>query len=333
MDCVEALALPRGMVQHFRYRCRYIDERLRDSLPRETGELPRDLRDLPVVVVYLYQLQTGGVWKPEDTMGPGGPYLPLRCGRLIHAFRDGEIAHFFFEVSNYVNPKYQRISSRVLLNKEVKFRVATGKGAAVSYAHVSRDLGFGRSRVDDTRAFQNIVDDAYLPGEWRTRSLGSAPLDISYDIIFARVAGLFRQRDDRLTPLVPVRRIVQGNVSAEYALEAGSTYHMRVVTHLWARLPAQLPGQGRAKLKLLFSGDHIRPIGATTLRISSLYDLEYWSFVAECTRDERDALRIICEHDVVPDRENFVKRELICPEISLPISIRPPTPKGQAGSR
>ena len=63
-DCLEALALPRGMIQHFRYRLRYIDEHLREKLPKENGQLPHDLRDLPVVVVYLIRSKRSGNGSP-----------------------------------------------------------------------------------------------------------------------------------------------------------------------------------------------------------------------------------------------------------------------------
>jgi hypothetical protein len=309
------------MILHFRYRFKYIDEHLRGLLPPEGGELPRGLRNIPVVVVYLYQVQTVGVWKPGDTMGPGGPYLPLRCGRLVSAFKDGEIAHFFFELSGYVKPKYRRSSTRVLLNEQVTFKAAKGKNAPVSYAHVSADLGFDAPQASDTVSFQSMVDNAYLPGEWRTRSLGSAPLDVTYDIVFLRVAGLFRERDDRLTQIMPVRRVVRGNAFAEYEFEPGGTYHIKLVTHMSARLPAALPGQGHAKLKLLFDSDLIRAVGPTMLRISSLYDLEYWSFIVDSRKDQRSFLSIGCDYDLIVDEKEFVRSELLCPEISLPISI------------
>lgn len=321
VDCVEALALPRGMILHFRYRLKYLDDDLRASLLPEGGELPRSLRNLPVVVVYLYQVQTVGVWKPGDTMGPGGPYLPLRCGRLINAFRDGGIAHFFFELSGYVRPTYRGKSTRVLLNKQVAFSVSNRKEAAVSYAHVSRDLDFDTPEASDTVGFQSIVDKAYLPGEWRTRSLGSAPLDVTYDIVFLRVARFLRERNGRLGEIVPVPRIVGGNVIAEYQLEIGETYHIRLATHMSARLPAALPGQGQAKLRLVYDSDFIRPIGPTSLRLSSLYDLEYWSFTVGTIKSQRSTLSIACDYDVVADRKDFMRSELLCPEISLPISV------------
>src|SRR5262245_1674044 len=86
VDCLEALALPRGMVHHFRYLDRYVDDRLLKSLPNIPGQLSHAMRNVPVVVVYLYQEQTSGAWSPTVTLSDEGKYLPLRCGRLIDAF-------------------------------------------------------------------------------------------------------------------------------------------------------------------------------------------------------------------------------------------------------
>jgi hypothetical protein len=305
------------MVQHFRYRSKYVDEQLWDSLKSESEELDSSLRDLPIAVVYLFQTQTAGQWNPADTMGRGGPYLPLRKGQLIHAFKDGGIAHFFFELTGYVGEDEQ-YSARVSLNEKVKFKLASSK---TSYAHVSEDLGLDAGKDKDTIGFQSIVDVGYLSGEWRTRSLGSAPLDVTYDIIFFRVTGLFWEDGTRLVELIPKQKKVQGCVFAEYELRAGATYHMRLATHLAARVPAHLPGEGRAKLKLDFDPEVITPIGPTSVRISSLYDLEYWSFVAKPARVGRSALNIVCEHDIQINREDFLRKELLCPEVSFPIWI------------
>jgi hypothetical protein len=291
-------------------------------LPDEGGELPDALRDVPVVVVYLFQTQSAGVWKPAETMGPGGPYLPLRCGRLVQAFKDGGIAHFFFELSGYVNAEGN--SAREKLNSDVKFRVNASARERSSYAHISQELGFNSSKDQDTVSFQSIVDVGYLPGEWRTRSLGRVPLDVTYDIVFFRVTGFLREQNSSLTELIPSRRFVQGSVSAEYQLEPGATYHLRLVTHLASRLPALLPGEGRARLKLKSDRKVFTPLGPIGLRISSLYDLEYWSFVVETAQSGRCALRVVCEYEAPRNREDFVRRELLCPEISLPISIVAP---------
>jgi hypothetical protein len=320
-DCLEALALPRGMIQHFRYRLRYIDEPLCEKLPKETDQLPHELRDLPVVVVYLYQVQTVGKWKPVKTTGPSGPYIPIRCGRLVHAFLDGEIAHFFFELNDYVRPAYRGVSSRDLLNEEIKFRKAPGGDRHESFAHIARDLRLAAPRSRDTLAFQKFIDDGYQTNEWRTRSLGSAPLDVTYDIIFVRIIGVFRQAGDRLTALTPVQRRLQGSAFAVYEITAGETYHIKIATHLAARTPRELPGQGRARLTLRYDPNLIRPVGPTSLRLSSFYDLEYWSIMPQSVTDLPSVLTIVCEDDSVVDRENFVRKELLCPQMSLPISI------------
>jgi hypothetical protein len=317
LDCLEALALPRGIIQHFRYRSKYVDEQLWDSLKSESEQLETSLRGLPIVVVYLFQTQTAGQWNPASTMGPGGPYLPLRNGRLIHAFKDGGIAHFFFELTGYVRED-EKCSARVRLNDKIKFQLASSKA---SYAHISEELGFDGGKEGDTLGFQSIVDEAYLSGEWRTRSLGSAPLDVTYDIIFFRVTGFFREDGTRLVELIPKPKSVQGCVFAEYEIQAGATYHIRLTTHLAARVPAHLPGEGRAKLKLEFDPEVITPLGPTSLRISSLYDLEYWSFVAKPARVGRSTLNVICVHDIQISREDFMRKELLCPQISFPIWV------------
>jgi hypothetical protein len=321
LDCVEALAIPRGMILHFRYRSKYVDESLWELLPPEDRQLPSSLQGLPVVVVYLYQVQTVGVWKPGDTMGPGGPYLPLRCGRLINAFKDGEIAHFFFAVSGYVRPALRRKSTRELLNREISFKASGSKGARISYAHLSRDLGLDTTEVYDTASFQSIVDEAYLPGEWRTRRLGSAPLDVTYDIVFLRVAGIFHDRGGRITEIMPIRRTVRGSVFSQLELESGETYHMRMVTHLSARSSTALPGQGRVELLLVFDPNIIKPLSQTCMRISSLYDLEYWSFAVTAAQETRSVLSIACNFPTTINQEDFVRSELLCPEISIPVSI------------
>ena len=321
VDCLEALALPRGMVQHFRYRAKYVDEQLWASLKTETDELDGNLRDLPVVVVYLFQTQTAGLWKPGDTMGPGGPYLPLRNGKLIHAFKDGGIAHFFFELTGYV-AEDEKVSARVSLNEKIKFQLASSKP---SYAHLSATLGFEAPKENDTDGFQSIVDVGYIAGEWRTRSLGSAPLDVTYDIIFYRITGLFREDNTKHVELAPKQKAVQGCSFGEYELESESTYHIRLVTHLAARVPAYLPGNGRAKLRLAFDPNVITNLGPTSLRISSLYNLEYWSFVPKAGSSGRSVLSMVCEHDTASNQDDFMRKEVLCPEISFSIRISPRT--------
>lgn len=328
-DCLEALALPRQMIHHFRYLIPYIDESfhinnsLRTSLPSRPGRLPPVLQNLPVVVVYLYQEQTGGAWKPAATSSEGN-YLPLRCGRLIDAFLEGEVAHFYFELTDYVKPTVRKLSARALLNQKIHFRINARKNSNLSYAHMAKDLNLGAPARSDALAFQRFVANAYQPSEWRTRSLGSAPLDVTYDVVFLRIAGMFRERDNRLVPLTAVKRPLVGNPVSEYELELGSTYHIQVATRLRAPLPAELPGQGSAMLRLVFDPNVFRPAGPTGFRISSTYDLHYWSIVATGSQPQRTVLSIACDHNLPVDRKNFVRKELLYPEVSLSVSIISP---------
>jgi hypothetical protein len=267
----------------------------------------------------MYQEQSGGAWKPRD-----GSYLPLRCGRLIDAFLEGEVAHFYFELTDYVRPNVRKMSARALVNQNIRFRTTADKNSSASYAHVAKDLSLGAPSTRDALAFQKFVDDAFRPTEWRTRSLGRAPLDVTYEIVFLRLGGIFRERDNHLVPLKPIRRPLIGNPFSEYELEIGATYHIQLATRLRARLPAELPGQGNAMLRLVFDPNVFRAAGSTGFHISSNYDLHYWPIVVVCSQEQRALITVACEYNIAIDRENFVRKELLCPQISLPVSIVSP---------
>lgn len=312
-DCVEALAVPRGSILHFRYLIPYIDGRLRKSLASNSAQLPKSLRKLPVVVVYLFQEQKSGEWTPQ------GSYLPLRCGRLIRAFTEGQVAHFFFEVTDYVKTKYRGVSIRDLLRKNgVEFKLNTGKP---SFAHIAQKLNMAAPQVRDSEVFQEFVHKVYRSSEWRTRSLGIAPLDVTYEIIFFRVVGLYQQQGKQLIQVDPVQTTIGENVFSEYVLQSGGSYHIKVMTHLASRLAGHLPGQGNVVLRLQFDPTVIKPIGPVSFRISSPYDLQYWPFVVNGVADQRTALTVGCEYPEPAAVQDFVRKELLCPEVSLPILL------------
>jgi hypothetical protein len=327
-DCVEALALPRGAVMHFRYLHDYIDSSLR-SLGTETEECANGLKDLPVVVVYLHQTQRGGEWRPE------GEYLPLRCGFLRNAFTDGKVAHFYFEVGDYVKTLIGDEPPRQLLKSKVTFKTAhkDKKDKEVpSFAHLGEELRLNAPEDETSRAFQDFVLST-RQNEWRTRSLGSTPLDVTYDVVFYRIAGLYEEQSGGLSLVAPKLRSIQGTRSFEYEIQSGATYHLKLITQLPFRSPAQLPGQGEAKLRLIFDPAIITPVGPTALTISSPYDLEYWSWIAEVSAPRHSVLRIVCQHDMRPtkeERREFLRKEFLCPELVLPISVIPELPDRRA---
>jgi hypothetical protein len=327
-DCVEALALPRGAVMHFRYMRKYVDESL-FPMGNESAKLSDGLHKLPVVVVYLHQTQRGGEWKPE------GHHLPLRCGVLLNAFTDGEVVHFYFRVADYVKGTIGKRTSEELLEESVIFKTKKkdkGKTREVeTYAQLGKDLALNAPKKDDSKAFQQFVLST-RQNEWRTRSLGSTPLDVTYDIVFYRVAGIYEERSGTLTVLVPNMKSIGGTRSFEYQLQSGSTYHLKIMTQLPFRLPAQLPGQGAAVIRLSFDSTILTPLGSTSLRISSPYDLEYWSFMAEGQTSRHGVLNVVCQHDMAPSKEErreFLRREFLCPEVTLPIFVGARTKKGK----
>jgi hypothetical protein len=329
-DCVEALALPRGAVMHFRYMQKYVDESL-FPLGNESAKLSDRFRDLPVVVVYLHQTQRGGEWKPE------GHHLPLRYGVLLNAFVDGEVVHFYFKVSDYVKAVVDNKTSEELLDAKVTFKTTKkDKGSGqrkevATYAQLGEDLALSAPEDQDSSAFQQFVLST-RQNEWRTRSLGSTPLDVTYDVVFYRIAGIYEERSGNLTVVEPKTKAIQGTRSFEYEFRSGSTYHLKLMTQLPFRSPAQLPGQGAAIIRLTFDSSILVPVGPTSLRISSPYDLEYWSFATESKVSRHSILGVVCQHDMGPSKEErreFLRREFLCPEIVLPISVTPETKNGR----
>lgn len=316
-DCLEVLALPRGCVHHFRYLERYVDDELWLELPLEPGRLPATLNGLTVVVVYLFQEQVGGAWKPNI-------YAPIRLGKLIDGFRDGRVAHLYFTIGDYVMQAKGGTAARLISPAEIDFKTNRSAEPRVSYAHLDRDLELGAS-VDygDTRAFQEFADFGAKATQWRTRSLGSAPLDVSYDVIFYRVVGIFREARQQLTELALSESRLPGLPLSEYVLESGTVYYVKVVTHMPVRRPALLPGQGTARLSLGFDDTMIRSSGKTSIQISSPYDLEYLAIEPIVRDSRRTTITMTCKHDVRSDLENFLRREVLCADVSLQVSLRP----------
>lgn len=136
---------------------------------------------------------------------------------------------------------------------------------------------------------------------------------------FFRVAGVFHERNGRLRQLAPALKPLSAYPVAVYSLERGETYHVRINTHIISRLPAQLPGQGSARMSLKFDEKLFRPASPTSFRIASPYDLEYWAVRPVSTQTEHSVLTIVCEYDTPVDRRNFVRRELLCPDVTLPV--------------
>jgi len=99
LDALEVLSLPFGMVQHFRYQLRWLDEGLKKKLPIKGETEKKDLKNSKVIICYLYQQKQDNEWKWFEI-------YPLRTGILMEAFKtgteDNDIAHFYFKVDKYI---------------------------------------------------------------------------------------------------------------------------------------------------------------------------------------------------------------------------------------
>src|SRR6266496_6094017 len=126
VDILEALALPRNFVHHFRYRLKWVEPTLRQKLPTTTLDSKNPLVGLNVVVCYLYQEQQNGKreWKSM---------YAVRRGSIIDCYKSGpndlDVAHFYFQLTDYYD-----YSDR---NSEA----ATGFQRLVEEASGSRRLG------------------------------------------------------------------------------------------------------------------------------------------------------------------------------------------------
>lgn len=153
-DVVETLAVPRGFVQHYRYRMKLLDRELRELLPLRGNSLPVALLDRHVVASYLYQEQQATGWRWETT-------YPIRCGKLVQAYKTGEhdadVAHFYFEVSDYYHYKDGESKGPGILKDELARAIGTGAWGR-AYAVLGRPFEIKESSsAGDESAFRSFV--------------------------------------------------------------------------------------------------------------------------------------------------------------------------------
>lgn len=315
-DCLETLALPRGNVQHFRYRRKYLHPMLDGKLADCPGQLNGALKGMPVVAMFRAVSRTA-----DDTWESSTDYIPLRCGRLADAFFDGDIAHFFFEVTGYVD--YADAERKTGPHRDVTSLIAgASKGQPSRYVFILQSALAGMEGTEESRTFQRFVENAYYPGEWRTISSGKTPLDITYEVIFYRVAGLFHESESSsheylLEEMTPNLVRVPGLPHAIYELTTNELYHIKLATHHHSSLgPAMLPGQGRARLCLEIDHNDFDAIRGTDLRIASAYDLHYWSLIPKRAR-HRSVIRVVSRSEPVRQSNSFVRSEVVAAELSL----------------
>lgn len=123
LDVLESMALPDGMILHFRYQNRWIPPAIRQEIPKDNSNT---MSGKKVAVCYLYQ--------KKDNYGCYNwvKIYPVRSGVIKFAYKtgddDSDVSHFYFNVKNYFN-NFQDISKRVTelaKNDNNKFYVLSG---------------------------------------------------------------------------------------------------------------------------------------------------------------------------------------------------------------
>lgn len=326
-DCLEVLALPDGGVQHFRYRVTHLDPAVAAVVPDKPGSLGPPYIGMSVVPVFLSVSRS-----PDGTWASMDKYVPLRFGMLLDAFRDGNIAHFFFQVGQYIEYEAEPgLSPSKILSDDFK-RYFAGKHVQRYFGMIRPDCLSPAPQDRDAYAFQSFVENAYIPSEWRTVSSGESPMDVTYEAVFFRVAGVFEQKEsggDMSLSDVPLNLCkVPGAPYAEYVLNKGNVYRIKIATHHHESLsPTELPGRGDAELVLSFDADVFDALGPTSLVIASPYDLEHWALVPR-VEGRQSALRINCRESRDGTSERYVRRELLSANVSIPIRITSHVKKG-----
>jgi len=156
IDTLNTIALPREWITHYRYHFNYVDKVLWDILPQRLVDAQQSVNQLkgrPVVLSYNHQEPD-----PSDrTKYIVKGLYPLRLGRVVQAFKDGQVAHFFVSLQDTLqyNPKsgadlHQRALQNALQNKTPiqGIHVALGGEYEIKAANEG----------DDTKAFQSLVE-------------------------------------------------------------------------------------------------------------------------------------------------------------------------------
>ncbi len=205
LDVLEVLSLPFGMVQHFRYQLRWLDNEVKENLPyeKEQDKIRKLIKgNYEIVICYLFQKQL------SDGEIQWVAIYPLRIGNLVYAYKTGEndydIAHFYFEVRNYISNCEDIIS-------QIKGEGVIGKNL-VFLNHYSPQTA---SKEDNYSAFSKICDS--LPQE----HFKSPDEKVEYYPLFCFIDGL-----NSINEHIPLKYDVLSR-RTYYEISEGSKYSFK----------------------------------------------------------------------------------------------------------
>jgi len=273
LDALEVLALPLGMVQHFRYDIKWLDKDLEKKVPkeRENGEKDRKkLKNVKVVICYLYQEKDGDKWVWKEI-------YPLRIGVLIDAYKTGDdngVAHFYFKVNNYINDVSK-------IPGDLKEMWSNGEKWGKFYAFFDGSLEdrYSASKDDSKSAFQNTCN-ALKPKYFKYS------IRKKYYPIFCFIDGIKDKNGKFITP-----KYEQQSHQSFYEFEEGSKYTFQFFTYFPENSPSltfELVSDKRIfstpeKYEFKIGSRYDERFGTL---ISSLLEKDVWSHISFKTKAE-----------------------------------------------
>lgn len=299
LDTLETLALPSDAVHHFRYQLKWIDKNLKNKLRVKGEEKNSLLKDMHVIVSYLYQNYN----KTDKEKWKWNKIYPLRTGILMDAYKTGneddvDVAHFYFKIKNYFYYKNQDFTEIMRKNAEQNF----GKDYAFlnfpfyeKYVANKKDNKSALHKICQSNIFEEFI---------------SAKNNVKYFPLSYFINNL----KDVKGKVVEPKYNPNCNKSF-YELEEGDCYYLDLATY-YPKEPKKF------KIKLYFDRKIIS-IPSNELAIKSRYNEESFMFVSSLLeKDVLSFIRIKTNTEIEENLKKNQKLKILNLNITLPIKIK-----------
>lgn len=309
-DVINALAVPRGFIMHFRYEKKYVASKLWESISYEPDVTRNMLKGTSVVVTYVHQEAIGGKQEEMRVLG----LFPLRLGKVIDIDTDGDTIHVYFTLDEYFAYAEPESESTKIYVQALDEVLGESKPPAV-YVATGGSYPIEAPPEATSAPFQSVV-----------RAISGHGLRVDRTL-FVRILGL-RQVTGKLDldelPLIDLNNeeLVYRSV---YKIAAG--LHLILDTSMYLTQPPSVEMEASA-IKLGLDENIFTPAGEITALIASRYDRRIFHlFVKSFTRDMWTAISVgvrqkqsgstIDTHQAVSDDE-----PVLGPDLIIPVQIR-----------
>lgn len=297
LDTLETLALPSGIVHHFRYELKWIDNNLKSKLRRKGEKKNSVFKDMHVIVSYLYQ----SVNKTYKNNWKWHKIYPLRTGVLMDAYKTGneddvDVAHFYFKIKNYFYYKNQNFTEIMKKNAEQNF------GKDYAFLNFPFYEKYVANKEDNKSAIHKICQS-----------------NIIENFILAKK----KKKCYPLFYFIDNLKDVNGNViepkykpncnKSFYKLEEGESYFLDLGTY-YPKEPI--------KFRIKLAGDQKAiSISSNELEVKSRYNEESFMFTSLIL--EKDILTFIkIKTEIEENMKNNHMLKILNLDIALPIEIK-----------